>query len=184
MHLFDDKFSVLEVNRARDFGLDFPSDDRMGKLTLDFAFEETLVHPEQHICPVVRFRSSCTRVKGEDCGTSIVRARKHPAKLHFVDTLQKGLVIFFHIVEEFLRIRFGLSHFVKFRKVIARRGKLVPSADGLFERRNLFEQSLGFVLIIPKIRIAGFLFKYRELYFLRLKVKDTPGAYRFSRGVR
>ena len=139
-------------------------------------FSPTKVHAQEHLGPVLGFRTAGTGLNVEVGVVGIHLAREHAPKF-------KASNLLFELVE--VRLDFGgrvvvaflEGHFEQFPGVAKSRLQLVEADHNLFELRPLLTKRLCALRIVPHVRFFEFALDLGQAVCLAFVVKDTPSTH-------
>jgi hypothetical protein len=146
-------------------------DDLAAKAVL---LDPTLVHTEEHICPIARFCSSCARMDRQERVVLIKFARKKHLQLETFQLSQHGVILLCDLLKSCLIGLFFLlcqrPEDFKIIRLLDERGQGLHLCA---KSRRLVDRGLGAILVIPEIGSRHLLLKFNQPRLQPRVVKDT-----------
>ena len=138
------------------------------------------IHPEQHLRPVLRLGPASPGIDGNETGTPIVRAGKHPLELDGHHRLLEGFVELVHLFER--RFVPGLgAQFDEHLDVLGLTVQAIPAVDRLFHGCPFLQHLLRSLIVVPETGSGNARLQFLHVFPLFLYVKETPRVWRSAR---
>jgi hypothetical protein len=138
------------------------------------------VHAQDHLGPVLGFRSARTGLDVDVCVARIHLSREHASKLETGDTLLEAFEILLYPGDGVGILLFDCER-EQFVRVIESVANLVETDNDLFELRAFLAKRLRTVRFVPDIGLLEFALNFGQPFRLAFIVKDTPSTLRCVR---
>lgn len=131
--------------------------------------EVSLVHPKQHLGPVLGIHASRTRVHGEDRRMLVVLAKVERLQLKPVEFLR-------HLLERLRRLdkRVCVTELDEDLRVVQRLLEVVDQGEDGLVPVELLGYDARFVGVVPELGLGDRLSQFLEFRRLLIQVKETP----------
>jgi hypothetical protein len=140
-------------------------------------FRPAQIHPQDHLGPVLRFRSAGTGLDFEIRITRIHLTREHPSELEACNPALEGGDIAFDFGNRFgIFLLHGESE--EFARVGETAGDFVEADDNLLESSTLLSERLRALRFIPYVGLLEFALDLGQAFRLTVVVKDTSSTHR------
>ena len=137
------------------------------------------IHADQHLRPVLGFRSAGTGMEGQDSIARIVFARKEQQHFPLFDVFQQGMVLLFDFIGQ-ARFLFLDCHIKEIEQVCTLCFQLFMTFYFCLQERCFLGNLLCFIGITPKIRITHLHIEVHDFFFFPGEVKVNPRFPVFS----
>jgi hypothetical protein len=143
-------------------------------------FRPAQIHPQDHLGPVLRFRSAGTGLDFEIRITRIHLTREHPSELEACNPALEGGDIAFDFGNRFgIFLLHGESE--EFARVGEAARYLVEADDNLLEPCTLLAERLRALGFVPDVGLLEFALDFGQAFRFTIVVKDTSSTHRHVR---